>query len=121
MAPRWTKDEDDYLRKAYPTTPTAEMAGKLGRTYGAVTTRAFEMGLRKTDGYLEQSRAERLQKALEGRRRRPERPGRELPGDLKEPFMHFVYDVARGMARRRNNKAPASAQVRGQEKQSLSV
>jgi len=44
VAPRWTKDEDDYLRKAYPTTPTAEIAGKLGRTYGAVTTRAFEMG-----------------------------------------------------------------------------
>lgn len=46
----WTWKEIDFLRTNYSKMTNAELAGKLGRTYGAVITRAYKMGLKKKNG-----------------------------------------------------------------------
>lgn len=46
----WTWKEIDFLRTNYSKMTNAELAGKLGRTYGAVITRAYKMGLKKKMG-----------------------------------------------------------------------
>ena len=48
--PDWTRKEIDFLRTNYSKMTNAELARKLGRTYGAVTTRAYMMGLKKKNG-----------------------------------------------------------------------
>lgn len=46
----WTWKEIDFLRTNYSKMTNAELARKLGRTYGAVITRAYRMGLKKKNG-----------------------------------------------------------------------
>lgn len=46
----WTWKEMDFLRLNYDKMTNAELARKLGRTYGAVITKAYHMGLRKKNG-----------------------------------------------------------------------
>lgn len=48
--PDWTWKEIDFLRTNYSKMTNAELARKLGRTYGAVITRAYRMGLKKKMG-----------------------------------------------------------------------
>ena len=48
--PDWTWKEIDFLRTNYSKMTNAELARKLGRTYGAVITRAYRMGLKKKNG-----------------------------------------------------------------------
>ena len=43
----WTEDEVDILIEIYPTTKVKDIAIRLGRTYGAVTTKCYKMKLRK--------------------------------------------------------------------------
>ena len=52
----WTTEQDDYLRQHYATTPTADLAEVLGRTYGAVSERASRrLGLHKDKATLQES------------------------------------------------------------------
>jgi len=44
----WTRAEEDLLRTQFPTTRTADLAARIGRTHGAVVQRAIDLGLRKT-------------------------------------------------------------------------
>lgn len=46
----WTWKEMDFLRLNYDKMTNAELARKLGRTYGAVITKAYHMGLKKKNG-----------------------------------------------------------------------
>lgn len=48
--PNWTWKEIDFLRTNYSKMTNAELARKLGRTYGAVIMRAYKMGLKKKNG-----------------------------------------------------------------------
>lgn len=48
--PKWTWKEIDFLRINYSKMTNAELARKLKRTYGAVITRAYKMGLKKKNG-----------------------------------------------------------------------
>ena len=48
--PDWTWKEMDFLRLNYDKMTNAELARKLGRTYGAVITKAYHMGLKKKNG-----------------------------------------------------------------------
>ena len=48
--PDWTWKEIDFLRTNYSKMTNAELAKKLGRTYGAVIARAYKMGLKKKNG-----------------------------------------------------------------------
>ena len=50
--PDWTWKEIDFLRTNYSKMTNAELARKLGRTYGAVITRAYRMGLKKNGNKL---------------------------------------------------------------------
>lgn len=43
--PRWTPDEDDYLRHEYATLGPRTIAGQLGRSNQAVINRAHRLGL----------------------------------------------------------------------------
>src|SRR2546426_3641771 len=40
---RWTKEEDEYLRATFKTTPAREIAVRLGRTRSGVAQRAFKV------------------------------------------------------------------------------
>lgn len=52
----WTPAQDAYLRQHYATTPTADVAEALGRTYGAVSARACRrLGLHKDKACLAES------------------------------------------------------------------
>ena len=44
---KWTKEEEDYLAKSYPSTSINEMAKALGRTDNSVRSKAHSMGLKK--------------------------------------------------------------------------
>lgn len=46
----WTWKELDFLRTNYSKMTNAELARKLGRTYGAVISRAYLLGLKKKNG-----------------------------------------------------------------------
>lgn len=46
----WTWKEIDFLRTNYDKMSISEIARKLGRTYGAISTRAYNMGLKKKMG-----------------------------------------------------------------------
>lgn len=46
----WTWKELDFLRTNYSKMTNAELARKLGRTYGAVITKAYNLGLKKKMG-----------------------------------------------------------------------
>ena len=48
----WTEDDLKLLSKLYPNTITDELAERFGRSAGSVKTKARQLGLRKTDGYL---------------------------------------------------------------------
>ena len=44
---KWTKEEEDYLAKSYPSTSINEMAKALGRTDNSVRSKAHSMGIKK--------------------------------------------------------------------------
>lgn len=46
----WTWKDLDFLRSNYDGMTNAELARKLGRTYGAVITKAYNLGLKKKMG-----------------------------------------------------------------------
>lgn len=48
--PDWTWKEIDFLRTNYDRMSNPDLAKKLGRTYGAVITRAYLLGLKKKNG-----------------------------------------------------------------------
>jgi hypothetical protein len=48
----WTEDDLKLLAKLYPETITDELAERFGRSAGSVKTKARQLGLRKSDGYL---------------------------------------------------------------------
>jgi len=48
----WSKDDVKLLRKLFPSSPTAEIAAKLGRPTDAVKKKASRMGLRKSKKYM---------------------------------------------------------------------
>lgn len=48
----WTKDDIKTLKKLFPNTNTAEVAGVLGRPLEAVKKHASRLGLKKSKKYL---------------------------------------------------------------------
>ena len=48
----WTEDDLKLLAKLYPDTITDELAERFGRSAGSVKTKARQLGLRKSLGYL---------------------------------------------------------------------
>jgi hypothetical protein len=48
----WTEDDLNLLSELYPETITDELAERFGRSAGSVKTKARQLGLRKSDGYL---------------------------------------------------------------------
>jgi len=46
----WTWKDLDFLRSNYDGMTNAELARRLGRTYGAVITKAYNLGLKKKMG-----------------------------------------------------------------------
>lgn len=59
---RWSADETALLRQLYPSTPTADIARRLGRTLSTVYQRAQRLGLEKSDEYLASPAACRLRR-----------------------------------------------------------
>jgi hypothetical protein len=59
---RWTARDDDLLLRIYPDTPTADVAGRLGRDPVNVYHRAAKLGLRKSPAYLASPAACRLRR-----------------------------------------------------------
>lgn len=57
----WDDDADALLRELYPTTPTKDVARRLGRTIASTYGRARDLGLAKTEAYLASPAAGRLQ------------------------------------------------------------
>lgn len=55
----WTPEEDALLAALYPTTPTKELAARLGRPLSAVYQRANDAGMKKLPEYFEQHGARR--------------------------------------------------------------
>ena len=45
----WTGEEEELLRRLYPTTPTKIIAAQMGRTQLALRTRAMELGITKNN------------------------------------------------------------------------
>lgn len=64
MAPRvpWTAKEDALLRRRYPNTPTVELAKQLNRGISGVYQRARNLGLSKSEAYLNSPAACRLRR-----------------------------------------------------------
>lgn len=52
---KWTEEELQYLREHYPDGNTAEIAGHLSRTEGAVQQMAAKHGLRKSAEFMEKT------------------------------------------------------------------
>lgn len=48
----WTTAEQNLLRRLYPTTPTADLAGRLGLTAGQVYRKASALGLHKSAAHI---------------------------------------------------------------------
>jgi hypothetical protein len=48
----WTAEEDRTLRALYPELRSEEVAGRIGRSIGAIRARAKAFGLRKSDAFL---------------------------------------------------------------------
>ena len=48
----WTKDDLKLLKKLFTSSPTADVAAKLGRPTEAVKKKASRMGLRKSKKYM---------------------------------------------------------------------
>lgn len=59
---RWSSKQDALLRKLYPTTSTAEVARRIGRTSLSTYQRAQKLGLLKTEAYLASPAACRLRR-----------------------------------------------------------
>lgn len=57
----WSAAEDDVMRARFATTPVPVLAAELGRTRGAVATRAIILGLRKDGDYLRRMRVRQCQ------------------------------------------------------------
>jgi hypothetical protein len=58
----WTEAETDLIRQLYPDTPTAEIALQLQRTKTSVYSRAYVLGLTKSDAFLKTAHSGRLSK-----------------------------------------------------------
>jgi len=52
MQEKWTKKEDQQLRKLYPRYLTSDVARELDRSEGSVKKRAGRLGITKTKKYL---------------------------------------------------------------------
>jgi hypothetical protein len=48
----WNADELAVLRELYATTPTKELATRLGRSYSTLCQKAYKLGLKKDPAYL---------------------------------------------------------------------
>jgi hypothetical protein len=48
----WTEDDLELLARLYPDTMTNELARRFGRSAGSVKTKARQLGLKKSQGYL---------------------------------------------------------------------
>lgn len=48
----WSKSEVNLLKKLFSNSPTAKIAGRLGRPTDAVKKKASRMGLRKSKKYM---------------------------------------------------------------------
>ncbi|MHC4538509.1 MAG: hypothetical protein ACYS74_01845 [Planctomycetota bacterium] len=48
----WSKNEVVLLKKLFPSSPTAKVAARLGRSLDTVKKKASRMGLKKTKKYL---------------------------------------------------------------------
>ncbi len=48
----WSRQDESLLRRIYPDTPTAQVAGRLTRTVAAVYAHADKLGLNKSPAYL---------------------------------------------------------------------
>ena len=48
----WTEDDLEILTMLYPETGTNELARRFGRSAGSVKTKARQLGLKKSRGYL---------------------------------------------------------------------
>lgn len=66
--PRWTDEEERLMRGLYPTTPSVEIARKLGRSLKSVNGKALKMGLAKTDGRIAEMGAQNAQRGRKARR-----------------------------------------------------
>lgn len=58
----WTKREDRILAELYPDNPTLVVAKKLKRTYSAVSQRAINLGLKKSEAFMNSQNSGRIQK-----------------------------------------------------------
>jgi hypothetical protein len=58
----WSEENLNLLKGLYPDTATDELVERFGRSVGAIKTKARQLGLRKSKGYL---------KAIKSRPRKP--------------------------------------------------
>ncbi len=56
----FTKEEESYLKENYPHMNTSSIAEHLGRNIFSVYNKAYVMGLKKTEGYLQSEASGRL-------------------------------------------------------------
>ena len=59
---RWTTAQIELLQQLYPDTPTADVAKQLGMTIPRVSSKASQLGLKKSAAYLESPAACRLRR-----------------------------------------------------------
>lgn len=57
MSRRWTPEEDARLEELYPTMQTDAVAERLNRTRMAVYLRAWQLGVKKAEGYHANAKA----------------------------------------------------------------
>lgn len=61
--PRWTEEDVALLVKLHPTLTNAEVAEKLGRPVGSISSKAHTLRLEKAPGYRSEiNRANRLRR-----------------------------------------------------------
>ena len=81
----WTPEQLHLLREKYPDTTTAQLASELGRNTGSVWQKARDIGLRKSEAYM--------QSVSSGRRRR----GQQHEGIKSTQFKPGLVPWNKGM------------------------
>lgn len=98
MRHTWTGTELRYLESRYPNLRTAVIAAYLEVSISAVFQKAYALGLRKSDAFLNSNRSGRFDKFSESSKRHrfakgniPPNKGQRMPEHIKEKVKHTWF------------------------------